>query len=58
MGTELKSKRMISFEISDELREALRIEAFNRGMSISKLIRTILENSVQNPKNADEGGGK
>lgn len=37
------SKRMISFEISEELREALRIEAFNQSLSISAMIRQILE---------------
>jgi len=37
------SKKMISLEISDELREALRIKAFNEHLSISKLIRNILE---------------
>jgi plasmid stability protein len=37
---------MISLEISDELREALRIEAFNRSLSISALIRQILENEL------------
>ena len=37
------AKRMISFEISDELREALRIEAFKQSISISATIRQILE---------------
>lgn len=37
------AKRMISFEISDELREALRIEAFKQSISISAAIRQILE---------------
>lgn len=36
------SKRMISFEISDELRESLRVEAFKRSLSISELIRQLL----------------
>jgi predicted nucleic acid-binding protein len=40
------SKKMISLEISDELREALRIEAFKRAMSISALIRQLLESSL------------
>ena len=40
------AKRMISFEISDELREALRIEAFKQSISISAAIRQILENSL------------
>lgn len=36
------AKKMISLEISDELREALRVEAFNRSISISALIRQLL----------------
>lgn len=39
-------KKMISLEISDELREALRIEAFKRTLSISALIRQLLEESL------------
>ena len=41
------AKRMISLEISDELREALRIEAFNKSLSISAVIRQILEEKLQ-----------
>lgn len=41
------SKKMISLEISDELREALRVEAFKRAMSISALIRQLLEESLR-----------
>ena len=37
---------MISLEISDELREALRVEAFNRSLSISALMRLLLEQSL------------
>lgn len=40
------AKKMISLEISDELREALRVEAFNRSKSVSALIRQILEESL------------
>ena len=52
------SKKMISLEISDELREALRVEAFKRSLSISALIRVLLnealsENNVERPV-ADE----
>jgi hypothetical protein len=36
------AKKMISLEISDELREALRVEAFKRSLSISALIRQLL----------------
>jgi predicted transcriptional regulator len=41
------AKKMISFEISDELREALRIEAFKRSISISAVIRQLLEESLR-----------
>ena len=40
------AKKMISLEITDELREALRVEAFKRSLSISALIRQLLENSL------------
>ena len=42
------AKKMISLEISDELREALRVEAFRRSLSISALIRQLLESQVLN----------
>jgi len=45
---------MISLEISDELREALRIEAFKRSLSISALMRQLLEEALKLPKEADE----
>lgn len=40
------AKKMISLEISDELREALRVEAFKRSLSISALMRLLLEQSL------------
>ena len=40
------AKKMISLEISDELRERLRIEAFKRSLSISALMRQLLEESL------------
>ena len=40
------AKKMISLEISDELREALRIEAFKQSRSISAVIRQILEEKL------------
>ena len=40
-------KKMISLEISDELREALRVEAFKRSLSISALIRQLLEEALK-----------
>jgi predicted DNA-binding protein len=39
-------KKMISLEISDEMKEALRVEAFNRSLSISALIRQLIEQSL------------
>lgn len=41
-------KKMISFEIPDELREALRIEAFKRNKNISAVIRDILAQALSN----------
>ena len=40
------AKKMISLEISDELREALRKEAFMQSLSISAVIRQILEEKL------------
>ena len=40
------AKKMISLEISDELREALRKEAFIQSLSISAVIRQILEEKL------------
>lgn len=45
---------MISLEISDELREALRVEAFNQSLSISALIRKVLEEQILNKDNQNE----
>ena len=42
------AKKMISLEISDELREALRVEAFKQSLSISALMRQILEEKLLN----------
>ena len=36
------AKKMISLEISDDLREALRVEAFKRHKNISAVIRDLL----------------
>lgn len=38
-----KDKRIISVEVSDDLKEALRIEAFNRAITTSALIRQLLK---------------
>lgn len=42
------AKKMISLEISDELRERLRIEAFKRSLNLSALIRQLLEEALKN----------
>ena len=47
------AKRMISLEISDELREALRIEAFKQSSNISAVIRQILEEKLFNVVSRD-----
>lgn len=49
------AKKMISLEISDELREALRIEAFKRSLSISALIRQLLVEALKK-SNAEASG--
>lgn len=41
------AKKMISLEITEELREALRIEAFKRSLSISALIRQLLQEALK-----------
>ena len=48
------AKKMISLEISDELREALRVEAFAQSLSISALIRKILEEKLFFANNTHE----
>lgn len=50
------SKKMISLEISEELKEALRVEAFRQSLSLSAVIRQILEEKLfksyrEEPKN-------
>ena len=40
-------KKMISFEGSDELKEQLRILAFEKRTTISALIREILEQAIK-----------
>ena len=48
------AKKMISLEITDELKEALRIEAFKRSLNISALIRQILIAALLNPDKEKE----
>ena len=40
------AKKMISLEITEELKESLRVEAFKRSLSVSALIRQLLEESL------------
>ena len=47
------TKKMISLEVSEELKEALRVEAFNRAVSVSALIRQILEESLISSKESE-----
>lgn len=49
----MASKKMISLEISDELREAIRLEAFRHSLSVSAMIRQILEERLL--KQVDKG---
>ena len=39
-------KKIVSLEVSAELKEALRIQAFRKSMSISAVIREILEKEL------------
>ena len=48
------AKKMISLEISDELREALRIEDFKQSLIISAVIRHILEEKLFSASNEEE----
>lgn len=48
------SKKMISLEISDELREALRVEAFKQSMSVSAVMRKILEEKLLKTSDEEE----
>ena len=40
--TNVENKKIISLEIPEDLRKALRVEAFNRDVTVSALIRDIL----------------
>jgi hypothetical protein len=43
----METKKMISFEGTSCLKEALRIEAFNNDVTVSALIRQILETQLK-----------
>jgi hypothetical protein len=43
----MEAKKIISVEITSCLKEALRIEAFNKEVTVSALIRQILEEQLK-----------
>ncbi len=47
------AKKMISLEISEELRERLRVEAFKRSLSLSALMRQLLEEALAAESNKE-----
>ena len=51
-----ENKKIISLEIPEDLRKALRVEAFNRDVTVSALIRDILakELKVSSRKDVDD----
>ena len=52
----IENKKIISLEIPEDLRKALRVEAFNRDVTVSALIRDILtkELKVSSRKDVNE----
>ena len=52
----VENKKIISLEIPEDLRKALRVEAFNRDVTVSALIRDILikELKVDSRKDMNE----
>ena len=45
--TNVENKKIISLEIPEDLRKALRVEAFNRDVTVSALIRDILTKELK-----------
>ena len=43
----VENKKIISLEIPENLRKALRVEAFNRDVTVSALIRDILAKELK-----------
>ena len=43
----VENKKIISLEIPEDLRKALRVEAFNRAVTVSSLIRDILAKELK-----------
>ena len=56
----VENKKIISLEIPEDLRKALRVEAFNRDVTVSALIRDILtkELKVSSRKDMNDVGTK
>ena len=50
------AKKMISLEITEEMKEALRIEAFKRSLSVSALIRQLLKTALEQCNEETDGG--
>ena len=52
----VENKKIISLEIPEDLRKALRVEAFNRDVTVSALIRDILikELKISSHKDVNE----
>ena len=50
----MEDKKMVSLEISGELKEALRVEAFHRACTVSALIRQILEKELKTNSHKDK----
>lgn len=52
----VENKKIISLEIPEDLRKALRVEAFNRDVTVSALIRQILEKELKtnSPKDSKD----
>ena len=52
----VENKKIINLEIPEDLRKALRVEAFNRDVTVSALIRDILakELKVSSRKDAND----
>lgn len=44
------AKKMITFEATDKLKEDLRVEAFNQAVTVSALIRKLLEEALDKEK--------
>lgn len=52
------AKKMISLEMPEELKEALRVEAFKRSLSVSALIRQLLEESLKKINTGELNNGR